>query len=215
MRPARKQALSNAALGIGLSKRIARSPVSWILVATIALQLLESRETLFGFGVHDSLGAMLSLSPAQPIHFYGIPLLTYPLIHAGWQHWASSAFPWLLLAIPLRRRLPGLGARRKLAFLLAYGAASACIGLSYLLPFAPASTLQDRVLGLSALAFFQLGMILFLRPPLFAWLLLLAMALAWLFGGAGSALSEWAHGAGFLLGLTSGLLLRSFFPRAT
>ncbi len=211
----RHRKLSNLALGLGALKAFLLSHTAWILGVSILLLLFDSRESLFGFEPHEALAANFALSPGALFRFYSIPLFTYPLLHVGWEHWASSAFFWLLFAFPLAARMPGKGFTKEALLLAGYAMASATIGLTYLLPFAPASSGVDRVLGLSALALFQVGALLPLKPPLYVWVALPVLAVAFVAAGPGSAHSLWGHGAGFVLGLSCSLPARWFFARAT
>lgn len=211
-----KNAPSNSVLFRKKLKNLLQTHTTWVATITFVFLFLDARHsTLFGLLPNETLAATFSLSPADPGRLHGLALLSYPLFHTNWNHWVTSLFFFCLLASALDSRLAGKGLKKELLLMGLYALASGLIALSFLQPWAPAATDADRVLGLSALVLFQLGMLLPLRPTLLVWLMLPALGYTLLIASPGSSLSQWGHGAGLLLGLLIGTMLRFGFPHST
>jgi membrane associated rhomboid family serine protease len=210
-----KQSLSNAQI---LARICVETLVSYefiIFVASFLLQAVDSTQSsLFGRDRGESLTATFSFSPANSLQLNQlnkmsvIRVLTYPMVHANWSHWLSTAPVWLALAYYFRSATNKYGLSSSPRLFLQIGA-TALIAFSYFAPFAPHAQINERVLGLSALALFQLGALVFLRPHWTIWPFGLAMGYAFISTSPTDGLSTWGHAVGFTLGLITGLWIRS------
>ncbi len=211
----RKPSISNTALAARFVRDLTCRHSNWVLAATFILVLIDSEQvTLFGVNAGESVKADFSFSPAAPTRLGGLGLLTYPLVHASGSHWVSGAVFWLFLSRLIETRFCGHGLYNQSKFIVAYGLVSAMIALSFLLPWAPVANVGDRILGLSAIVLFQTGFMIFVRPPPFFWWAVPTAVYTLYFSAAESALAQWGHGAGFILGLTIGAVLRFGYPRS-
>lgn len=182
----------------------------WIFALSLFFVWMDVyASTLFGMNAGESFSSYFSFSPAHPERLSGISLLTYPLVHMSFEHWASTAVLWMALALSIDKRVGGRGLIKQVLLLLFYAVVSLLMALSFLLPWAPHAGDADLVLGLSAVVFFQLGLLLLLRPPIYVWFLAPVMVYATFFLSEGSALSRWGHSAGLLLGLIVGVVCRA------
>lgn len=182
---------------------------SWIFLFTLCIFIFTQWETsLFGLIPNEPLQGFLSFAPHQPWREWGLSLFTYPLVHESLQHWFINSILWMIFARKVYKRITLRGMAVQFWMVLFYGALSAMIALTYLLPFAPASTEHDRILGLSATILFQVGFLLSSGANSFLWFFLIALGLSYGFFGSGSPLSLWGHVMGFSIGLLFGLAYR-------
>lgn len=180
-------------------RRASLSHVTWVFLLSFLFQLFaEMDSTIFGLNKHEPFMSALSFCPALPWRSEGLSLLTYPLVHVSWIHWGSSSFFWLMLSPRILKAINKSGWKGNLVAFFLYGLLCALIALSFLMPWAPSSSEQDRVLGLSAVILFQISFLLILKPNIF--IFPLAAALTYLYFSEGSALANWGHAMGFLLG---------------
>lgn len=183
----------------------------WIVLLSLFAQLIsQSQSSLFGYNSAEPMLGALSLSPKFPFRDFGIPLFTYALVHESATHWLISNMIFFYFAMRISLQLPPRhkGYLWHLSAFGIYGALSVTVGLSYLLPFAPVAILQDRVLGLSAIVFMQLGFLLCLRSYMQTVVVGLAIIASFYYGGSISPLTSWGHYFGFGLGFVAGLFFR-------
>lgn len=200
---------SNTILAYRRLARILFSHPAWILLGTLFILLFTQWETsLFGLIHNEPLQGFLAFSPFSPWREWGLSLFSYPLVHESLEHWFVNAFCWLIFASNVSKAAGVNSFPKELLALGFYACLSVVIALTYLLPFAPSSTEHDRILGLSATIFFQLGFLLSNSRNAFFWIFLLAIGITYGYFGAGSALAIWGHASGFLIGVTVGLLFR-------
>lgn len=186
--------------------RILGSHLLTIGFASLVLTWLEvSAATLFGVAPQESVSMSWSFYPESAFRASGLTFLTYPLVHLGWEHGAVNVALWFVLGGLLARRVPGLGLLKEFSLGALYALSAVLIALSYLSPMAPPWTAKDFILGLSGLVFFQWGFLIFMRPPV--WVYGMAPIFLWILW-TGSALSNWGHGVGLVLGMIYGLTAR-------
>lgn len=200
---------SNSRLAYSAVVKALFSHPAWILTGTLFVFVFTQIETsLFGLIRNEPLQGFLSFSPYDPWREWGLTLFTYPLVHSSFEHWAINSFLWLIFGTKLSREIEIKKFYQELLALGFYALLSLMIALTYLLPMAPTSTEHDRILGLSATVFFQIGFLLRSGKNSLLWFFLIALGITYGYFGAGSALALWGHAAGFLIGIILGQIYK-------
>ncbi|MCO5144276.1 MAG: rhomboid family intramembrane serine protease [Oligoflexia bacterium] len=190
-------------------KRFIFSCSSWIFFLTLILLILSQwTVSLYGLNPNEPLQSFLSFSPQNPWRDWGLSILSYPLIHISLEHWFVNVFFWLVLSFKINSFLRTHTILKQILILMVYGLVALIIALTYLLPVAPIALPHDRILGLSAIIFFQVGFLLISTNQFSVWIFLLALCLSYLFFGPSSNLTFWGHTAGLILGVFLGALVR-------
>jgi membrane associated rhomboid family serine protease len=179
-----------------------------VFVITGLLQLyLQTRNNIDIYGFIDRYGLVFEDAPNQMWRY-----LAGPIWHANFAHWASN----FIFTITLGMIAGAIGCNSRLSIIFMIGA----VFPGLILQYTPNTISSDAYLGLSGGTFCLAGWLTGISMmnkrnlPEYIWIMFLAFAcLSGLISTLVDPRSSWfAHGTGFLLGLSAGFLAKAARP---